>query len=408
MGIFRKGEQYFIDYYVRDASGAVRRKRERAGTNYKLAKEALAKRQGEIAQRTFFPERHRKRVRFEDAAKDLLKWAEVNISARGHERYRCSVDNLISAFGRLHLDELTPTAVEAFKADRLKEVKPATINRDLMVLKRLYNLILKGQLLPDVAVPESLPRRISLMRENNHRVRYLSPREYAELLLACDRLHARRGPATRAQAIDMKTLVVVAVHTGMREGEILNLKWADVDFQSSRISVHQGKGGYARTVPMNRVAAEALDRLPRRIDSPYVFCHAEHGKRTGKPFHWIKIGWESLLKEAGITNLRFHDLRHTAASWLVMAGVNLQRVQQILGHKSYQTTLRYAHLAPDQGKDAVEKLCDVVATGHYTDTSTPREGGHMLKAAANDGTTRTNGAGDRTRTGNLRLMKPPL
>ena len=113
MGIFRKGDNYWIDYYVRDASGAFRRKREKAGTNYKLAKDALAKRQGEIAQRTFVPERHRKRVRFEDAAKDFLKWAEVNISERGHERYRCSVDNLVVAFGRLYLDELTPSAVEA-------------------------------------------------------------------------------------------------------------------------------------------------------------------------------------------------------------------------------------------------------------------------------------------------------
>jgi hypothetical protein len=91
-----------------------------------------------------------------------------------------------------------------------------------------------------------------------------------------------------------------------------------------------------------------------------------------------------------------------------MAGVNLQRVQQLLGHKSYQTTLRYAHMAPDQGKDAVEKLCEVVATGHYTVTGAPRSGDDPLRAAANDGTPAGYGAGDRTRTGNLRLMKPPL
>jgi integrase len=194
------------------------------GTNFKLARELLVKRQGEIAERAFFPERHRTRVRLEDAAKAFLKWAQVNVSTRGFERYRCSTDNLVRAFGRLHLDEVGPATVEAFKAERMKTVKPATINRDLTVLKRIYNLILKGQLLPEAAVPESLPRRIRLLRENNLRVRYLSPREYAELLLACDRLNARRSPTTRAQAIDLKTLVVVAVHTGMRESEILTLK----------------------------------------------------------------------------------------------------------------------------------------------------------------------------------------
>jgi len=407
MAIYKRGDVYWIDYYYRTSGGAFRRKREKVGTNFKLAKEALAKRQSEVAERTFFPDRQKERISFEKASEEFLKWAEVNISDRGYERYRCCVDNLVAAFGPQYLDEITPPAVEKFKTDRLKVVKPATINRDLAVLKRLYNLILKGQLLPEVSIPESLPRRIHLLRENNLRIRYLSLSEYQALLLACDRLHAKRSPATRAQAMDMKPILIVAVHTGMREGEILKLKWADIDFKGGNITVHHGKGGRARPVPMNRLAAEALENLPRRIDSPYVFCHKENGKHRGKPFHWIKVGWETLLKEAGITNLRFHDLRHTCASWLVMRGVPLQKVQQILGHKSYQTTLRYAHLAPDQGKDAVDLLCEGI-TGHYTVTSTPPSVGTALRPAANDGTSTSNGPGGRIRTGNLRLMKPPL
>jgi integrase len=407
MAIHRRGDTYWIDYYYRTSGGALRRKREKIGSNFKLAKEVLAKRQSEIAERTFFPDRQKERILFEEASKDFLKWAKVNISERGHERYRCCMDNLVEAFGRQYLDEITPTAVEKFKTDRLKVVKPATINRDLAVLKRLYNLILKGQLLPEVSIPESLPRRIRLLRENNVRIRYLSFQEYQELLLACDRLKMKRSPASRAIAIDLKPIITLAVNTGMREGEILMLKWADIDFKGGNITVHLAKGGRGRPVPINKLVGEALENLPRRIDSPYVFCHREHGKRTGKPFHWIKLGWEALLKEAGITNLRFHDLRHTCASWLVMRGVPLQKVQQILGHKSYQTTLRYAHLAPDQGKDAVDLLCREI-TGHILDTSTPPEKGVSLRAAANDGTTRSNGPGERIRTANLRLMKPPL
>src|SRR5689334_23016540 len=204
MAIYKRGDVYWIDYYYRTSGGAFRRKREKVGTNFKLAKEALAKRQSEVAERTFFPDRQKERMTFENASKEFLKWAEVNISDRGYERYRCCVDNLVAAFGPQYLDELTPTAVEKFKTDRLKVVKPATINRDLGVLKRLYNLILKGQLLAEVSIPESLPRRIHLLRENNLRIRYLSLTEYQPLLLASDRLPPNRSPAPGAQAIDSK------------------------------------------------------------------------------------------------------------------------------------------------------------------------------------------------------------
>jgi len=369
MGITKQNGTYSIDYYVRDASGALRRRRENVGTSHKLAKELLTKRQAEVNEKRFFPERHETRVLFSDAAKAFLEWARVNISAHGHTRYKCSMESLNAAFGSRFLDQVTPADIERYKADRVKTVEPSTINRDLMVLKRLYNLILKGRLLPDTRIVESLPTRIALMRENNKRLRYLSGKEYAEILMACERLKQKRRACLRTRVLDIKSIIVTAVHTGMRRNEILGLKWSDVDLGGRVITIHEGKWGSSRHVPINSVLAQTLEGVPRHIESPYVFYHRENGEGAGHRFTELKRAWQRVLKEASIENLRFHDLRHTCASWLVMKGVPLQTVQQILGHKSFVTTLRYAHMAPELRNEAVERLCEV-ADGRFLDTST--------------------------------------
>jgi integrase len=120
-------------------------------------------------------------------------------------------------------------------------------------------------------------------------------------------------------------------------------------------------------VPINAVLARTLEQIPRHIESPYVFYHREKGESAGHRFVELKRAWQALLKESSIENLRFHDLRHTTASWLVMKGVPLKAVQEILGHKSFITTLHYAHLAPELRNEAAERLCEV-ADGHFLDT----------------------------------------
>ncbi len=408
MAITKRKGIYWIDYYFRDDAGRQHRKREAVGACRKLAEELLKKRLAEVAEQRFFPERKKVLVKFSDARDSFIEWSKSNVGALSQVRYRISMDNLNAAFGHLHLNEVTPALAEKFKATRLKEVMPATVNRDLATLKHLYNLILKGRLLPDATIDPLLPARISLLRENNKRLRYLSEREFDELLLACDRLHVKRRPITDIHAVEMKPLIIAAVHTGMRRGELLNLKWCDIDLDGRVITIHEAKCGSARHVPINGDLHETLKAMGHRIDSSYVFAHREHVRYTGRRFKDIKLSWEAVVKEAGIVNFHFHDLRHTCASWLVQRGVPLKTVQEILGHKSFQTTLRYAHLAPELRIDAVEKLCKKKNDGHILDTKHPSFEGRALRPAANDGTTRTSNAGDRTRTGNLRLMKPSL
>jgi integrase len=129
-----------------------------------------------------------------------------------------------------------------------------------------------------------------------------------------------------------------------------------VDFKRARIQVVSREEGHtknyeSRTVPMNRLVKEALKKHPRRLDTPYLFYHP-----SGKPFADVDTSFATALRRSELPHFRFHDLRHTFASWLVMGGVDLRTVQELLGHKDIRMTMRYAHLAPDHMQHAVAIL----------------------------------------------------
>ena len=143
--------------------------------------------------------------------------------------------------------------------------------------------------------------------------------------------------------------VLVSMNTGLRRGELLALKWNDIDFRGKQLTVGGdiAKTGDTRHIPLNSEALETLDHWKaQRPDPERVFP-------IGSSF---KSAWGALLERAGITSFRWHDLRHHFASRLVQASVPLNTVRELLGHGSLKMTLRYAHLAPDQKRDAVAKL----------------------------------------------------
>lgn len=173
-------------------------------------------------------------------------------------------------------------------------------------------------------------------KENNARIRYQEKEEITKLL-------EEFSPVLRV-------VVTVAIHTGMRKSEIQNLKWSDVNLKGEYIVLRQTKSGETRIVPMNRVVREALFLLEKKRDSMYIFC----GK-NGKLFDF-KIFFETALKRADIKDFRFHDLRHTFASHLVMSGIDLNTTRELLGHRNLNMTLRYSHLFPDHKTRAVDIL----------------------------------------------------
>lgn len=314
---------YYLDYRVNG-----KRIREKVGPNKKLAESIWAKRQTEIAENKFLDKRKEEKIRFRDFAQVYLEnHAKVN------KRSWASTDvhylkRLNEYFGNKLLFEITAVDIERYKAGRLAHVSPAYVNRELACLKCLFNKAIQwGKFYRINPVT-----RVKLFKENNKRVRYLEKAEMFRLLDEC------KG--------EIKAMVMLAANTGMRRGEILNLKWSDVDLHSDHLYVRKSKSGESRIIPLNRSAKETLYGLSLKKQSggDYVF---EQRHRDG---------FEAAVARAKIQNFRFHDLRHHFASHAAMAGMDMNTLRELLGHKTLTMTLRYAHLSPSHKAQAVKLL----------------------------------------------------
>jgi integrase len=154
----------------------------------------------------------------------------------------------------------------------------------------------------------------------------------------------------------------------MRAGEQFGLKWEQVDFARKLITLPKTKSGKMRHIPLNAVAMAALNRLRLRVGSPYVFTN-RYGERMENQRDWF----DEVLREVNLPGYTWHVNRHTFASRLVMGGVDLRTVAELLGHGTFQMTMRYAHRAPVHTANAVEVLC-APKTQNATDTSTSASG----------------------------------
>jgi len=148
----------------------------------------------------------------------------------------------------------------------------------------------------------------------------------------------------------LKSILIIALNTGMRRNEILSLKWQNVDFDRGFIFIEDSKSGKSRKVPLNVAAARAFQEVPH--ESEFVFYNPE----TKTHMKNIAQGFAKAREVAGIRGLRLHDLRHTAASKMIEAGIDLVTVSKILGHSSIQMTMRYAHPTPENMRVAVDFL----------------------------------------------------
>lgn len=278
---------------------------------------------------------------------------------------KATVDCLHAQFGYLYREPLASigrATFDRFKAGRLKAGRhPSTVNRDLDRLKAALSKAVEWNLL----ATNPLLGMKRLKRDIEDRVRYLSPKEERALRKALE-AREQRFKARRLSGIQWRVergqeplepltgyvdhlmpMTLMALNTGLRRGEITQLTWPDIDLRKKILTVRAGyaKSGKARHIPLNSEALAVLKQWKKQQPEGVLFNLTS-----------VTKSWGKLTEHAGIADFRFHDLRHTFASKLVMAGIDLNTVRELLGHGDIKMTLRYAHLAPEHKAAAVEKL----------------------------------------------------
>ena len=302
--------------------------REIAGNNKTLAKEALRIRKAEIAQDRYQIPKKRKPPKFDTVCNRYMEHAKK--SKRSWERDEETLKLAKAFFKRKRIDEISSWDVERFKASRVKQVSKSTVNREIAVIKRLFTLAVDWNL-----VEKNPVKKVAMYRLEEKVMRVLSQDEEQKLI--------------NAAAPHFKPLIIVAINTGMRRGELLALQWEQVDLHSNTITIKQSKNGKVRHIPINKKAQEALENIPEPHEE-HVFVY------RGLPVKAIKTAFSGAVRRAGIAHCTLHCCRHTFATRLVLAGVDLATVMQLMGHASISTTMKYAHPSPPHKREAVGRL----------------------------------------------------
>ena len=337
-GLFKRGDIWWLRYC--DGFGKIIRESSKS-TSFKEAETLLLGKKRAIREgKEPEPIKRIPNYTFNQLAEEYLKWCERQRSFRSKKGF---ILQLVEEFGSYQLRHINTKTLEQFQTERInKGNKPATVNRLLATLKHCIHKGYQWEMLSEQTFKRV--KQVKLLEENNRRLRYLSSEECQTLIKVSDN--------------HLKPIITMALNTGCRKGEILNLKWDNVDLRHGFILLDITKNGERREIPINDTLKATLQGITRRLDVPYVFCDSN----TGKPYGDIKRSFLTACRRAGIKDFHFHDLRHTFASHLVMAGIDITTVSRLLGHKSLTMTLRYSHLAPSHMANAVNVL-DNTLTG---------------------------------------------
>ena len=289
----------------------------------------------------------------------FLPYSEANKKSFYSDVSICRV--LVRAFKGKTLRQVTPPLIESFKQEFLNQTtrrgerrSMATVNNHLRVLSKIFSLAV------DAEIIENNPcRKVKKFQPNNQRLRVLLKEEETKLFEALEDNEL------------VRQIVTLALHTGMRRGEIFNLKWFDVDFTRGFIQVRESKSNKKRLVPMNSTVNSLLGGLKRK--SEYVFP----SPRTGAKLDNIKKSFHRAVEKARIEDFRFHDLRHTAATRMADAGADAFTLMKILGHSDIRMTFRYTHTTDSALRRAVANLDEKSEFGNELVTKQKRQAGDL-------------------------------
>ncbi len=332
-GIYKRGTVYWVRYA--DLTGKM--VFESSGSDKFRVAEALLIKRKQAVKEGKLPEIARRIANhtFNELVSEYAKWAERQKSFRKSKIYL--IKQLREAFGNIPLRCFNLMLLEQFQTAKLNMGrKPATANRLIATISHMFTKAVEWGMVEEEILKRI--RKVKLLPENNRRLRYLSSEECQKLIDSCDE--------------HLKPIVITALNTGMRKEEILGLKWDNVDLKAGFILLNQDqtKNSERKEIPINQTLRETLEGVVSQFE--YVFVNP----LTGKRYDNVKRSFNSALKKAEIRDFKFHDQRHTFASHLVMAGIDLVTIKELLGHKDLKMTLRYSHLAPSHKLKAVATL----------------------------------------------------
>lgn len=347
-----------------------------------------------------------RRIRFSDLAEEYLKTHGARISESGCKRAEEVIRlHLNPRFGSKYADALKPIDIDRYRQERLTEgAKPATVNREWNICKAILN---KGEAW---GVLERNPIRrgaVSVFRVDNAKLVFFEVGEWSQLITAFDdesrwvghvdqsrrlgpvietpgkgqarRFGGGRKGNSAASHEYLRRLrecvpaMKALLYTGSRLGEVLALRWEDVDWKRGVLTIRQQKTRKSKTVPISSGLQEVLEAVPKGSGSTVVF---RRGNGAAIRKHELQRAFEVAKRIAGIrSELTPHSIRHTFASWLAIAGRPLRTIQELLGHGDLRMTLRYAHLSPAHLREAVEVIVSTV------DASTTSASGSDLASA---------------------------
>ncbi len=301
-----------------------------------------------------------------------FEWVEANHNASAATKRCLLVD--CAPFLKMRMEDITPQTVEKWRiAKVVSGLSPHTANRSYATLRASLTKAEEWDF-----IPEHPLRKMKPMKTNsNLKIRFLSGPEEIRLRSALDKRenHLRnqrrngnqwrnarsktllRDLDTNVFVDHLKPMVLVAMNTGIRRGELFSLKWHNIDFERRQLTIEgtNAKSRKTRHIPLNNEAYSVLSSWKKQIrkEGSYVFL-----SYTGGPFKDVKTAWKRLLLDAEIHDFRWHDIRHHFASKLVIKGAPLNTVRELLGHSSHTMTIRYAHLSARHKADAVSLLLE--------------------------------------------------
>jgi len=329
MGLHRRGRIWHIDFYA----GAKRIQESSRTANKKEAERILALRISEVQRGVFVKTVH---LPLQQLWERYFGHAKTH--KRSWKRDEQMYTNLSSFFGSVNLDAITAERVEAFQESRRQEVAPATVNRECALLKHMFNMADRW----DMYQGRNPVRLVKFLEEDNLQFQTLSQEEERALLACCPSY--------------LQDMIVFALNTGLRCGDIFKLAWEEADLEEKRLVFLVQKTHKLLSLPLNDSAYGVLQAWQAIRKCQYVF----YNQMTGDRFRDVKNGFKQACRDAKIKSVTWHTFRHTFATRLLRDGVDIVTVKELMGHSTVLVTMRYAHTNEGAKIEAVHKITGCV------------------------------------------------